>query len=866
MIMTWTKRILIILAALVFSAACAFGLDVLLYNNEEHTKSVYEGTPLLFEQRDAISTVNCALEYNDAFMDCTLTVTGEDPQIYLPAGENPVSSLDLSFGQPMEYDTQVQLYWPDEAGSLSEALSFVGVIPAEAEHYTISMPEGTYPFLRMDMDGDALLTGIQVGYSRTEAVPYSPSWGSVILYAVTLWVLSSLLLLWLAKKKRMKRFFLCLAAGLIAAVLAEAALWYLSPESLTYRLSGNVLTLDPADGSVINYAQDGNTFTPMTDDPQINFFLTADVRSAVVYLGEPLPSDAYVQLYYANAEVPFGESHSYAYYSEKGLTALLFTVPQAVYTQLRFDINSEFVLDHIAVSDQPAVSARNPVPLTSGRVLHACALAALLTAVFFFCTSCDSSKTLYRLFLNPETRFPAVDILYCVFACAMMMHHYYVALYYEAVPSGAYVFSLWFHIFAAVSILLGRMWKDKGFWILVVFFLLKYLRVVIPMPDQWHNVRAIFYNGVYAFFGVYAIARAIRPKYRKTFLTVFVFAWLAIYTAMACVGIYCAWTNTKIYNLAGRFIGINGINGRLELFLFFNITGITDAIGVVLCIFGFMLTKNRAVRVLCVIAALILTLASALTIVRTGYLIIGLACGVLVCLLIYDRMKTPKIGNHYHLSLPQWCALGAAFAVMTVVVTVGVTYVTDAYNLVRARGGLTISSALAEGSVADAFQFEHRDFTGTSLDGISTGRISIWKAAFRDMSNHPSFFIWGRSVLYPMEGANTMLSFTAGHCHNMLVQSLLENGIPGLLCYVAFAALVIFHSLKLLKNKDLPRWQRAVPIVLLSILLSELVECTTHINMGHYPMTMFYLFSGLAVTFSKEGEASSREKPQGNQR
>lgn len=864
MIMTWMKRILIILAALLFSAACAFGLDVLLYNNEEHTKSVYEGTPLLFEQRDAISTVNCTLEYNDAFMDCTLTVTGEDPQIYLPAGESPVSSLDLSFGQPMEYDTQIQLFWPDETGGLSEALSFVGVIPAEAEHYTISLPESTYPFLRMDMDGDALLTGIQVGYTRTETVPYSPTWGSVILYTVTLWVLSSLLLLWLAKKKRLKRFFLCLAAGLIAAVLAEAAIWYLSPESLTYRLSGNVQTLDLADAAVIGYAQDGSVFTPVSDDPQIRFSLNADMCNAVVYLAAPLPSDAYVQLYYANAEVPMGEGNSYAYYSEKGLTALIFTVPQAVYTQLRLDINSEFVLDHIAVSDQPAVTARNPVPLNSGRVLHACALAALLTAVFFFCTSCDSSKTLYRLFLNPETRLPAVDILYCVFAGVMMMHHYYVALYYEAVPSGAHVFSLWFHIFAAVSILLGRMWKDKGFWILVVFFLLKYLRVVIPMPDQWHNVRAIFYNGVYAFFGVYAVGRAIRPKYRKTFLIVFTFIWLAAYTALSAAGLYTAWTNTKIYNLAGRFIGISK-TGRLELFLFEMIAGIAGAIGAVLCIFAFTLTKSKVIRALCVIAAVIQLLASALSVVRTTYLIIALGFSLLLCLTLYNHMKTPKIGNRYRLSPLRACALVAAFVVLTGVLAVAMTYVTDAYNLVRTQGGLPISRALAEGSGAsDAFQFGHRDFSGTDLNAISSGRIRIWKAAFKDITSSPEYMLWGRSVVYPMVGVNAITNYHFGHCHNMMIQSMLENGIPGLLCYLAFAGYVIFHGLRLFKNKDLPMWQRTIPIVLLSILLSELVECTTHINMGHYPMTMFYLFSGLAVAFSKEADAS-REKLQGNQ-
>jgi hypothetical protein len=271
-------------------------------------------------------------------------------------------------------------------------------------------------------------------------------------------------------------------------------------------------------------------------------------------------------------------------------------------------------------------------------------------------------------------------------------------------------------------------------------------------------------------------------------------------------------------------------------------------------------------------------LTNVLTDARSSFVMISFAAAVTVCLGLYGAWKKhcaeKKTAGGWKHSLVTVLSLALCFAVSIVGMMIGQRALAKGFVAARDRGALLVSTAQAEGE-NDGEATGKTGLTGNQEDqGISadiairetdlgdlkdlnavlSGRVDIWKKALEYYTEHPGDLPFGLSV----DGAvNEALQIDA-HCHNMLVQTLMEGGLVGLGLLLGLIGYFLYHTAQLWRRWKLPLWQRALPIPALAILLMEMAECLTHFSYGHVPMTILYFFIGCSVAMSlglKKNEA-----------
>ena len=272
-----------------------------------------------------------------------------------------------------------------------------------------------------------------------------------------------------------KKLALLVLAVLLAAVVLDLLLWFISPGGAVVNQPGNVFYLDLTGATPVNCAfDDAGHHIPVNGDPQLNFPLSGDqeIKSVAVKLAQPLRRRGYVQLYYGVDEI--SELNSAGFWVKAGTREFYFNLPGDRYTFLRLDINADCWLDAVSCGDQPASFFRSP-SLNPLRILLIAALLALGIFVFTRARVRTFIRKLDHDWIDPETRKPVVTVLYAVFAMAMVLHHIVVTIWYPAIAKGSDIKYLWllFPVFALVSVFLGHMWKDKGFWFLFALVVLE---------------------------------------------------------------------------------------------------------------------------------------------------------------------------------------------------------------------------------------------------------------------------------------------------------------------------------------------------------------------------------------------------------
>lgn len=92
--------------------------------------------------------------YNYIWEEGSLTTTGDDPQIYIETeGMGEIYGITLYYGQPLEADFPIQLFYALEKGAYSETESIKTTCKIGEEKTFFSIPVGVYPQLRVDIDG-----------------------------------------------------------------------------------------------------------------------------------------------------------------------------------------------------------------------------------------------------------------------------------------------------------------------------------------------------------------------------------------------------------------------------------------------------------------------------------------------------------------------------------------------------------------------------------------------------------------------------------------------------------------------------------------------------------------------------------------
>ena len=435
---------------------------------------------------------------------------------------------------------------------------------------------------------------------------------------------------------------------------------------------------------------------------------------------------------------------------------------------------------------------------------------------------------------------------------------YVIAIYKDPTSTGqTFQFSAPFWILrvitAVMGIVLGKLWKDKGFWILIAYLLLKIIRVAIPNPDNLLDgaVSDILLTGLWVFCACYGLGRVLSETQLRQFLRACAAIWTVGMVIYASLGVYAAWTDQTVYNLSKG--GLWGINvDRLFLVYYVTVSGSVLSLAVVIALCSAATSRHVWTKVLYILSVIPMLVALSLTDSRCAQVTVATGTATLVGILLLNAFRRKAIPGSQLPGRRPWYAWPVSIAVtglVFVAIVLGVMKTISVFNSLKTAGGLLPRALAEETGEAAKTVMSNRGYTGSDL---FTSRPMIWKAALTYISENPLLLLTGASILNPMAGVNAVpsLTFMAAHCHCMPLMIILENGIPGLLIVIAFLVLTAVRSFQLV-NGNRPTAQKIFPALVISILAGELIECFTWLRSGTSPVLPFlFVFVGIIHSFS----------------
>ena len=416
------------------------------------------------------------------------------------------------------------------------------------------------------------------------------------------------------------------------------------------------------------------------------------------------------------------------------------------------------------------------------------------------------------------------------------------------------------------GIVLGKLWKDRAFLAMLAFWALLLGRVLVRSPEQAWGSRETFLYGLWALCGCYGLGGALTGRQTRDFLRIFTAVWVLAMTVHASLGLYAAWHQRVIWNLAagGRW-GLGVIYGsasdigrdmRLYLIFYPTISGSLLCVSALLACHGLLCSETGAARAFYGVCAAILMIAMALTDTRTSNICLALGLGGFVFLRFgkdpSEGLRRPAPGRRVWLAL--LLALVAAFLC---VLLPGL--LNNLFNQTRS-GAALFPSALAESAAANTANVANRGYFGRNA---LSGRPAIWQAVIAFLGEHPKYLLMGTSIISPMNWINPVpgLSYDVEHAHNILLQVLLESGIPGLLLVLLFVGIICVRAFRMLRRPDLPNWVRGIPVIVFSVWIGEMVECVYRFERYILPLcALLFLLMGIVGAAGERSSANQGEK------
>lgn len=488
--------------------------------------------------------------------------------------------------------------------------------------------------------------------------------------------------------------------------------------------------------------------------------------------------------------------------------------------------------------------------------------------------------TLNRRVIDPDTRERWITLVYKVFAILMLMHHVYVTIFFAAPENGAITFRIPWLLLACATVLLGRMWKDKCFWILLALLLMKILRIAIPMRQMLRETQAVYELCMYAFFICYGAGRALNRKDREKFISLFCGMWTAAMAVYACFGLVTVWNNITIPNLGNKRFFVDTSENRLWPIYHPVEAGTMTSLGIVIAAIGWFMAKRKAVRWLYIPAMVLMFLMGIFCSSRTSYILTAAGISVPIAILVYELLCKRKKQGKAFTALRLGGAF-AAFAVFTALLLVVQMKAIPVYNSLRSHNAGLITSAAAETEemtepeVIPGIPEEDEDEQSKAelstrnfvldqgANGLLTGRWAIWIHVYDGFDHYPIYMLIGQGVYEPMDHINSFIRYGNGlpyiyHLHSTFIQTLWESGFPGFLLFVVFFAIFVWNAAGLVRNRDLPLWQRLLPLPAAMCWLADMVDVAGYCNYGKPPMTLLYLFTGLTIAIARENRKQKK--------
>lgn len=215
--------------------------------------------------------------------------------------------------------------------------------------------------------------------------------------------------------KKGVKFAVIIVLAIIIALLTELYVFVFDTE---FSVSGNKASL--LDGSscqmgVSGYQIDeGSTYTPTNDDPQIVFMdIKTEFNTILVTFSDRIFASADYQLFYS-LDGSFTEDNSFTKTIPIGAKSFIITLPEGEFDDLRLDINSEFKLKGIVVTDESVIARK--IAVRNFSLLRFVAMFIMLLSIALILMQWVLSKNPRKLSVHELLFVVAVFCFYFVWA------------------------------------------------------------------------------------------------------------------------------------------------------------------------------------------------------------------------------------------------------------------------------------------------------------------------------------------------------------------------------------------------------------------------------------------------------------------
>lgn len=451
--------------------------------------------------------------------------------------------------------------------------------------------------------------------------------------------------------------------------------------------------------------------------------------------------------------------------------------------------------------------------------------------------------------------------VYAVLTGALLLSYLYVILTYREgfmFNGGIYALPVWIWVLRLVSVgmtlVLGKVWKDKGFWILMAYLLLMVVRLLLENSIRLFalSVSESLLCGMWVYIACYGLARVLSLRQLKQLAMTFAALWTMGMVVLSGVGLYAYWTDQKILNLTGTaFFGV--WEQRLTLCYIVTGSAATISLSFGIAMLCFLSVRKKIIKVAYGLAMIVLLTALVLSSTRTANITAGINLGICAGIGILHRYymkwksgnEKPSMGK----VIGAWLLALMAAGIVLAVVMFGLMRMVPVMNNLKTRGGI-VSIAFAE-NASTGESIVYRSYFEVGLNK----RVDNWKAIITYLKNNPTILLTGASIFYPMEGIG--LPFPVQHAHCRMLMTVLESGVPGLLLYLLFYGYIVWCSLRLVKSGEHPRWIRLLPSLVAGLVIGDLVECLTWLQAGGYLMLPFlFAACGVISTYGSKKEVA----------
>ena len=377
-----------------------------------------------------------------------------------------------------------------------------------------------------------------------------------------------------------------------------------------------------------------------------------------------------------------------------------------------------------------------------------------------------------------------------------------------------------------LAVWLGKLWKNKGFWILTAYTLLIFLRVWLEKPENLFQAEVAenLLSAIWIFGACYGLGFILGGKQLKHFLFLCAAVWTAGIVVFSCIGIYTVWTDRPIPIERDGLIGLYG--ARLDIVYLATTTGSFLEITALIALICAITVKNRIGKTLFLLALFPVFLAIALTDSRTAFVSVSAGIGVLVFVTMFRAVQKRDSEKTKAGSLKPWLIAVPAMFLTFFLILFLIQKVTPVFNHLKLRGLIPVAYAEERGGEAVVT----RGFTGGPQ--ILTGRFELWTDVMKHIQSHPMTLLIGESKLAPTRSFNDYYA----HCHCIYLQVLLESGIPGLLLLLAFILYTFTHNIRAVKHKTTPIWIALLTALPISLWVGDIVETFTWLRSSQCPM------------------------------